>query len=143
MRTQMCIVLLAALLQACGRSPDTNLVPVEIKPYYNEYIALNLNVKAPVGDIMFADDMRKTSLGECSFTSGANYWGIKININRWKDFSQSEKRTLIYHELTHCLFMSPIHSTDPDSYMNAKETGLNPDKEELLNEVQIYTKSLN
>lgn len=61
---------------------------------------------------------KPTVIGLCTY--GNNFREIDVDIKYWKESSWKSKRTLIYHEMTHC-FCGRLHTFRDGTYPEAEE----------------------
>lgn len=91
-------------------------VEPEIKPYVNEYIKLlkdnNVKVKEQDFVVLFSHVMPAPRIAGYAFGMFEDdFVMVNINPNIWVFLTKQQKRTLIFHELSHDLF-NTLHSHD-------------------------------
>lgn len=94
--------------QISKKAPDHVGIDKELAPYDASYrnLALKNSIKftKPVtigfSRIKLLKD-KKHVIGLCTY--GKNFREIDIDIEYWKNASSISRRTLVYHEMTHCL----------------------------------------
>lgn len=100
----------------------------EFVPYFDDYITLvNQNCKIDQYNypnkttIKFVDALPQQDwVGLCeqsvNFIPILSYWDIKVVKSEWNKLNESDKRLLIYHELSHCM-LGKKHVEDSSNYM--------------------------
>ena len=127
------LLLVSFLLWGCGTLPEqyepryiprrdkcslrllANKHDVAFSPYLATFVldARHYNVSCIYTDVMqFESDMKEEWAGYCTPIQK-----IAINTSFWKYASETERRTLIYHELGHCA-LGLDHRTDRVDIMN-------------------------
>lgn len=106
---------------ACSTFPK-NYTDKEFNPYIEEFYS-TIQGSCDEGDIF---KPRRTSitfaslkgdvLGQC--IRSPFYWKIEINKNSWGNLNSIEKRMLLFHELTHCVFKEDHVKNQKNHYMN-------------------------
>lgn len=109
------------LLVNCAptRRIDPELIPYDLAfddvvSQYCDKTQYNYN---PLQVSIEFDNLDYPTLGYCSVNHMGSY-SIRIDRTAWDRFSPEERKQLISHEKTHCLFRVG-HSIDPTNYMFA------------------------
>lgn len=134
MKCIICNILTAGLLgilistSACSPPPrvfaaetaDGIMAPTVVLPYVTEFMTITVPVAKinkifNVGTIYMTEDLSNggKALGECYM---GNPWSINLRKSWWDAANDMDRRGVVYHELTHCVY-NLEHSTDPTSYM--------------------------
>jgi len=137
------LILNILILSACG--PAHVDMPDEMIGYYNDYFSIVPVSKKNSGTIILDDKLDMGLRGRCDQPLIGN-WTIRINKLTWQRMdwynnSDDQKRSLLFHELTHCTFDSMGHSPDPHSYMYAGYA-FDQTKDELYSQTAEYTSHL-
>lgn len=118
----------------------------DIIPYYNEYMSLykqHCSVNKLDGTnnriTMFTDKFDDEILGLCYQQFNSQF--VFLNKNRFYGMTESSKKSLVFHELNHCV-LGLLHSDNPNSLMYAYQNEL---KEEQIKveQVDIFNKTCN
>lgn len=93
-------------------------MPDEIVPYYDHFFQIVPESHKSSGTITIdpGSSFAPGVNGYCSHPFVGN-WSIHLNQDRWNVSGDDLRKVLVFHELTHCIFSSPVHSSDPTSYM--------------------------
>lgn len=109
--------------------PETIVVNKYLSPYVNEYVSIlrNNDIKIPWGnDIVFIDmngGLPRGILGVAWGMNIDNITLISINASSWRFLSDSQKKYLVFHELTHDIFNlkhfdTQLMNTPMPTYLN-------------------------
>lgn len=120
------VVILLLTLSACGQATSTvtsdntagslAVMPQSVQPFYNQYFRLIGSNKQIAGNISLVDLSAMPAIATCN-ASGQSY-AIQIDSAYWGSATDDQKRTAVFHELTHCVFNEMGHSPSVDnSYM--------------------------
>lgn len=106
----------------------------ELKPYFDDYMIMVQNhcnssqyyypddTGIFIEDISQAPDYKEDSdprtIGQCGYTN--TLFHIYIDTKFFKTATVLEKKTVMFHELRHCMFHIDQHNKDPNSYFNDK-----------------------
>lgn len=93
-------------------------IDLELSPFYYDFLKLIPKSCKFEGlqDIKFSI-LKKTVLGEC--TQYLSHSKIEINSVYWEVLTDSQKKQLMYHELSHCI-LDINHSLDKNNYMTSE-----------------------
>ena len=99
----------------------------EVRPYYEETMEIvnhycekdqiNLPNRTTIGfinDRLQSNEDGDTEVATCYLLPGG--WSIQFNANHWRRLSNDDRKQLVLHEMTHCLFKIG-HVADPNHYM--------------------------
>lgn len=117
------LIIAILALAGCGREP------LKMDPAFAEYVTQFKQASSSKGDydgglIQFgdtsaADDGKYRAVGTCRHTSDG--WIIMINAKYWyAPRGPDQNRSVLFHELTHCVLNVRLHNLDPNNYMNAR-----------------------
>lgn len=91
----------------------------ELKPFYTEYTAIIKEecpeIKLPKKISMGFGTLSMDEIGVCTIFFDKRQ--IVIDKTYWEMAVESERKQLIFHELTHCI-LNFAHIEDPNNYMN-------------------------
>lgn len=114
------LLFLVISLNACGSVPlraDSNIIaPDEVMPIVKDFINIVGDKKLPIGTIVIKK-IEDEYEGVCYERTAVSPWLIQLNETYYRELSDIQKRSLVYHELTHCMFDSETHSPDITNYM--------------------------
>ena len=140
------ILLFLVNIIGCGTSPLAEVhMPMEVRDFYEEYYQIIGQDKKNSGTIVIVTDLNQRVYGNCTYTSNtSDPWTIKINAHYWVIHNDQPiwQKVLIFHELTHCTFHSPAHSSDPQSYMYTTPDLIDFQILNLTQQVLDYTRQL-
>lgn len=127
-----CLVL-ALMVEAVYAATPTRIVDDKLKPYVEDYMMIARQHCRP-DQYFYPDkftisvkkidqtgtDPSKTTIGECWDIYPYNFI-IDIDESLFKNHSQAQLKSVIFHELYHCVFLkdNKDHNTDPKNYFNA------------------------
>ncbi len=134
-------LVLQIMLSSCGAAPMPSITaPSDVMPYVNYYLGVTASDRLSSGTIVI-DAISTTWEGVCYESLGDKPWTIHLNSVYWTDLTVNQRRALVAHELTHCLYSSSAHSPDDTNYMYTSLTFV--DGPEVLSpQIINYTKSL-
>ncbi len=131
------VLVLVFLITGCKKEPDPApiyLVPTEIQPYIDKFIAEASQRGKPITVnnliVQFGQTSGEDVCGQCLLQAKQTpRITLSINPDCWQNAYPEEREGLVFHELGHCI-LSRAHRTDqlPDgtyaSLMNGLDTGV-------------------
>ena len=134
-------LILEIMLSSCGAAPAPSITaPDDVMPYVNYYLNVTSSERLSSGTIT-VDAINATWEGVCYQSRDGNPWAIHLNSTYWTALSVNQKRALVAHELTHCLYASGLHSPSDTHYMYMALT-FTEGAEVLSTQIITYTKNL-
>lgn len=132
-------ILILLLLVLCNCAPPIINSPTDVKPYVNDFIHLVGVNQVSTGTIVhqkISDDYYAV----CE-SGGMEPWVIRLNTTYWSELDDVNKESVVFHELTHCLYDSEKHSDADGSYMSEYHS-FDGTKLDLFKQVVDYVKTL-
>lgn len=94
---------------------------VELYPYYMDFMSFSKKrcdkIETPNQFLLTFKQLKNDEIGLC-YTYPYNKREIFIDEFYWDNASETERRQLVYHELTHCI-LNKDHVKSENNYMNA------------------------
>lgn len=120
MRPHIVLLILLTLLSLSLRlykQVDFGDVPLEAVSYYNDFVEVVGDRYTSYGQMSMSDHLPPMAIAMCT-TFPFRPWKLEISRFYWNKLTQGDRRSTMYHELTHCLFHLKHVEDNPLSYMS-------------------------